>query len=246
LVCFSHITLGQIALGQSKLDRAKVYVDEAARLHQSLGFPWGRSYVLRMRGDIAVEHGDLASADSFYRESLECISGPWDRRFLAEAMAGLAGLAVARHQPVRAARLYAAAANRREQLGASRGWGRATHIQGEAAVRTALSPDAFASAWAAGTAMTLDQAITEALSDVPPTAALTLLPSRHTPNEWGLTQREADVLRLLVRGLSDREIATNLSIKTRTVHFHVANLLAKLGVESRTAATVVAIRSGFD
>lgn len=245
LVCFSHITLGQIALGQGKIDQAKISVDEAARLHQSLGFPWGRSYVLRMRGDIAVEQGDLDAADSFYRESLECISGPWDRRFLAEAIAGLAGLAVARNQPVRAARLYAAAANRREQLGASRGWGRATHIHGEAAVRTALAPDAFASAWAAGTAMTLDQAIAEALTDVPTTTTLTPSSSRHAQNEWGLTAREEDVLRHLVRGLTDREIATNLSIKTRTVHFHVANLLAKLGVESRTAATVIAIRNGF-
>ena len=52
----------------------------------------------------------------------------------------------------------------------------------------------------------------------------------------GLTARGAEVLRLLAQGLTDREIATRLFISPRTASFHVANLLAKLGVDSRAAA----------
>jgi HD-GYP domain-containing protein (c-di-GMP phosphodiesterase class II) len=54
----------------------------------------------------------------------------------------------------------------------------------------------------------------------------------------GLTAREVDVLRLLARGLSNREMAAALTISTKTVGRHVENLYAKIGVSSRAAAAV--------
>ena len=50
----------------------------------------------------------------------------------------------------------------------------------------------------------------------------------------------------MVTGLTDREIGEALYIGTRTVNYHVANLLAKLGVDSRVAATALAVRHGLD
>jgi DNA-binding CsgD family transcriptional regulator len=61
----------------------------------------------------------------------------------------------------------------------------------------------------------------------------------------GLSPRELDVLRLLIEGLSDREIAAALFISHRTVMTHVANILNKLGVSSRTAAASLAVRDGI-
>ena len=61
----------------------------------------------------------------------------------------------------------------------------------------------------------------------------------------GLTQREREVLRLLVDGRSDREIAAALFISPRTAGHHVASILAKLGVDSRAAAAARAVREGF-
>lgn len=58
----------------------------------------------------------------------------------------------------------------------------------------------------------------------------------------GLTPRELDVLRLIVEGLTDREIAERLFISRYTVARHVANVLAKLDVPSRTAAATWALR----
>jgi DNA-binding NarL/FixJ family response regulator len=52
----------------------------------------------------------------------------------------------------------------------------------------------------------------------------------------GLTLREQDVLRLLADGLSDRDIATALTISTRTVESHVSNILHKLGARNRAEA----------
>jgi DNA-binding NarL/FixJ family response regulator len=61
----------------------------------------------------------------------------------------------------------------------------------------------------------------------------------------GLTQRETDVLRLLVLGRSNKQIARELGLGLRTIETHVSNLLAKLGVLSRTEAVAYALRKGL-
>ena len=56
---------------------------------------------------------------------------------------------------------------------------------------------------------------------------------------YGLTDREEEILRLLTRRLSDKEIADQLSISARTVNRHVSNVLAKLEVSSRREAAAI-------
>jgi DNA-binding NarL/FixJ family response regulator len=60
-----------------------------------------------------------------------------------------------------------------------------------------------------------------------------------------LTQREIDVLRLMAKGLSNKEIARDLGIGEKTVKTHVSNILSKLGVLSRTQAALYAIQIGL-
>lgn len=60
-----------------------------------------------------------------------------------------------------------------------------------------------------------------------------------------LTDREREVLILLARGMSTKEIATSLTIGSRTVETHRANLMRKLGVRSVALLTQVAIREGI-
>jgi DNA-binding NarL/FixJ family response regulator len=60
-----------------------------------------------------------------------------------------------------------------------------------------------------------------------------------------LTERETEVLRLLARGQSNKEIAQSLSIGETTVKSHVSNILSKLGVSSRTHAALYALQSGL-
>lgn len=62
---------------------------------------------------------------------------------------------------------------------------------------------------------------------------------------FNLTRREVEVLRLLARGLSDKEIAGELSISPRTAMTHVSNVLAKLKVNRRSAASAVGIKAGL-
>jgi NarL family two-component system response regulator LiaR len=67
------------------------------------------------------------------------------------------------------------------------------------------------------------------------------LPAAHA----GVTAREHDVLRLVVEGLANKEIAQRLGIGEKTVKTHVSRVLAKLGVADRTQAAVMAIREGL-
>ena len=60
-----------------------------------------------------------------------------------------------------------------------------------------------------------------------------------------LTERETEVLRLLAQGQSNKQIAHSLHIAEKTVKVHVSNILGKLGVQSRTQATLYAIRVGL-
>jgi DNA-binding NarL/FixJ family response regulator len=79
-----------------------------------------------------------------------------------------------------------------------------------------------------------------------PRAAARLMQVVSTPESpEALTERETEVLRLLAQGQSNKQIAHGLHITEKTVKTHVSNILSKLGVQSRTQATLQAVRIGL-
>lgn len=82
--------------------------------------------------------------------------------------------------------------------------------------------------------------------ELSPTAAARLMRELQAPKEAEpLTARETDVLRLIGQGYVNRDIAGALNINEKTVSAHVSNILAKLGMQSRTQAAVHAVRIGL-
>jgi NarL family two-component system response regulator LiaR len=69
--------------------------------------------------------------------------------------------------------------------------------------------------------------------------------AERTPDTDPLTEREIEVLQLVARGRSNREISHLLTISEATVRTHVSNILAKLGLCSRTQAALYALREGW-
>ena len=119
--------------------------------------------------------------------------------------------------------------------------------QAVAAARAALGADAFAATWAEGRALGLDEALEYALAlaeRATPTAAVQQGP----PNErhrGPLTAREREVVALVARGLTNRQIADELVVAELTVDTHVRNIVKKLGVHSRAEVAARATEQGL-
>jgi NarL family two-component system response regulator LiaR len=96
----------------------------------------------------------------------------------------------------------------------------------------------------------LARAIREAHAGRPtlaPEAAQALIQARRKPARLGfdLTDREREVLALMVEGLNNPEIADRLVVSRSTAKFHVSSILSKLGAGSRTEAVAVAVKEGL-
>jgi DNA-binding NarL/FixJ family response regulator len=98
--------------------------------------------------------------------------------------------------------------------------------------------------------MTLDQAVEYALGaregePAPPTVLTPRKPPLVEASDDPLTGREREVAVLVGRGLTDRQISSELSVSERTVHSHVRNILSKLGLGSRAQIAVWAAQRGL-
>jgi NarL family two-component system response regulator LiaR len=77
-----------------------------------------------------------------------------------------------------------------------------------------------------------------------PEAAQVLMQNVRQPGPaYDLTEREREILGLMVTGIPNNEIAERLVVSRSTVKFHVSNILSKLGVTTRTEAVALALRN---
>jgi predicted ATPase/DNA-binding CsgD family transcriptional regulator len=233
-------------LGRGDVDRAARLFRESINLFLEMGNEGGTAMALCNLGLALTAQGDVAGAALLLRAALQrevALERAWQ---IADVLLGLADVALARRQVRRAGLLLGAYEALRETVGYARhGWARDSSDRIAAGVRSAVGDDAFGRLWRQGQALPLAAAVTEAL-------AVADGPSPSAGDEDGgdaaeprLTPRERDVLRLLVEGRSDRQIAQTLSISPKTAGNHVSAILAKLGVETRTAAVAQALRRGL-
>lgn len=178
-------------------------------------------------------------------------AGVDDRRMLLWTLTGLARIAAAHGQPELAARLIGSADFRLDQQVIQGYVDPRTNRNRAAALAVAtLGETRFVRAHAAGQHLRLDEVVALALSlSIPDGSKAAADEPDRAMHPVGngplLTRREFEVLRLVVAGRSDREIASVLFIGHRTAQDHVSHIIGKLGVVNRTEAAAVAVRDGL-
>ncbi len=189
--------------------------------------------------------GQRNEAEQWLAQSLSYEAGPHrltvndvTRIFVA------ARLATAQQQFVRAATLFGLADQLHSQVhNAIAGPMLALADAALATVRAALAPDRFVAAWAAGRALSVQEAINFVLAAASVSTrtetSTTRGPLPPSPGAvpGGLSTREVEVLRLLAAGVTYDQIAAQLIISPRTVNRHLTTIYTKLNVTSRHAAT---------
>jgi tetratricopeptide (TPR) repeat protein len=158
--------LGHLARAQGDDARAAACYDEALTLAQAAGDKDMIGSLRHNQAYLALHQGEHARAEALLVESLVVSRavGTWNQ--IAYGLAVMGGVAVAQGQPERAARLLGAAEAWFDAIGFGVGpTERAEHDGYIAAARAELGEEAFAAAWAAGRALTLEQAIAEAVDE---------------------------------------------------------------------------------
>ena len=161
--------LGDAAYYQGDLERAAAFYAEALALFRQEGNRQGIALGLGNLGNVARMRGEVAQAAALQREALALYQNLGDQRGCAGSLEALASTAGVAGQGERAARLLGAAAALRETIGAPQPPQEQTDVeQAVAAARVALGEESWAAAYAAGRALSLEQAIAEALARAMP------------------------------------------------------------------------------
>jgi predicted ATPase/DNA-binding CsgD family transcriptional regulator len=234
--------LADVALLRGDPALAGTLAEKAVAGWRQAGYLWGIAQALGTAAAAASERGDQVRAARLYDETLMLWLESDDGRGIAGTLAGIAGVANRRGHSERAARLLGAAWGVAESLGVRF---LAHHVHAErvlAATRSHLDDQVFDTAWREGQTLSTEQAVAEARRLLAAPASVSVPDRSSSPR---LSPRELDVLRLLVAGHHDREIAAALRVSPRTIQTHVASLFAKFGVNSRVEVTAIAVRRGL-
>jgi non-specific serine/threonine protein kinase len=236
--------LSVAARGQGRLELAAAYQVEALAGHRAVGAIRGEMNSIADGGDIALEREDYAGAGEAFRASLAIAWRLGEVRTIVWTLQGLACVAVNAGEFSAAANRFGAAERLGETAGLFNTWlaiDRAIHERAITEATAAIGPDTWVNHWQEGRAMAIETAVASALEPPAPGGGA----QGAVATSIVLTPRERQILPLIVAGKTDREIADALTIGRRTVESHVARLLAKLGVATRTAAASAAIAAGL-
>jgi DNA-binding CsgD family transcriptional regulator len=238
----ARLHLGHAALERGEDARAEALLEEVLVLFRRGGYQWAVSASLFGLGQAAANRGDLMAAAAYYAEGL-ALTG--NQESVVAALIRTARLATAGRSALVATRLLGATVGLAETVGYVLSPPEQAHCHRTAAdARASLGDANFGATWAAGQALTAEQAVAEAAEVLAAIGAPTA-PCSVAGSPFGLTPRESEILTLLTEGRSNQAIADTLFISPRTAKNHVAHILAKLGVGSRAAAVAYALRHGL-
>jgi predicted ATPase/transcriptional regulator with XRE-family HTH domain len=167
VIGWALLSLGHAAQLRGAYDRAAHLHQESLKCFQAFGDQhFGLPWAYHGLGQTALGLGNLAQAARWLAHGLALSQTLGDQAKIAWCLAGLGSVAALDEQPARAARLWGAAERLRQVLGCRTApAARATYERAMAVARAQLDEATFAAAWAGGRAMSLEQAIADALEE---------------------------------------------------------------------------------
>ncbi len=244
----AHALYGFGSLARARRDNAGAlrHFRSALEIFRQIGARTEMARCLAGIGWVALASLDLPTAAVSLAESLDLSMATGQRLGIARGLEAFAALAVVRGDDVTAVRLEGAASALREVVGQVRSAGAQARLDSLlAAAHHRLGPSA-ASAAAEGRRLSTHEAVRYALASASPAVDNVRPADNARPAANGasraafgsaapsvLTSREQQIAQLIARGLSNRAIAAELVISPATAARHVANIMAKLGLNSR-------------
>ena len=224
--------LGHLEHWEQNYTRAQATYEESLALLRKAGGTGDEPRVLQGLAHTCLQQGDLNQAHALICESVMLCKRQGKVEGLSECLIGFGALASERGMPAEAVRLLTTGAIHGVSVHLSFLVAEGREYERYLGVaRSQLTTHEFEQAQQAGRSQTLEGAIEYALSL--PLMSTTLAPKANQESS-GLSEREREIVALIVQGKRNSEIAEQLVLSKRTVEKHVANILSKLELNSRT------------
>jgi non-specific serine/threonine protein kinase len=225
-------------------ERAVALCEESVAICEAHGESWTRSVALWHLAVALWRRGDIRQASKHVEDALQIKRTLHDQLGIPFCVELLAWVATADGEPEHAAVLFGISERMWESIGRPL-FGSPTLLdardQCKARTQQALGERAFQAASQRGRQLAVDAAVAYALGEktAPPVAAT----APAAASEPVLTKREREVAALVARGMTNKDIATELVISQRTAEAHIEHILNKLGFTSRTQIAAWAVVS---
>jgi DNA-binding CsgD family transcriptional regulator len=268
------VSIGMTFQADGRSETGERYYAEAETSYQAIGDRSALAMILYLRGRVAATTGAPERAPALYRASLIGGRDSGNKRALTFVLGAVAAFAATSGESERAVRLASAAMAAGDAIGAVQPPAFQASLDSElSAAHQAVDQSVTTATQALARLMTLDQTVDEALAwldgvqhrsaaDVlggvtpethatgPDTDArvddVNEMPAAHAEAvSAGLTPRELDVVRLLGRGLSNRQIADEMVITPGTAGNYVSRVMERLGFQSRAQVAAWAVEQGL-
>ncbi len=230
--------LGVLAYARGELDTAVDLLETAITGSIEIGEEVITALCQSFLALIACAQGDTARAVELVQHHVQHDSAVMLSSQIHLGAAAVVATTIGKHEST--ARLFGSAARSGALMSLPE---RTAFEHAEAVSREALGDEAYHRAWSIGLRMSRQDVMAEIerLASAPDAQTA---PGQREESEITtvLSPRQLEVLRLLAEGLPNQEIADALFVSRPTVAHHVANILAKLGVDNRTAAVSYAVR----
>ena len=239
------VAWGDVERLSGELVAAHLHYEQSLKLTRAMGDKVNMAGGLYGQGECARLQQDYLRGGILLKQAIYLCRESGERVPLPDMLDAFAQLCIELGYPELAVQILAAAAHLREALEMPL----APIVQEQyervlAGLQMQMSEPVYRENWSVGRVSSLTEVL-QMVADTQVTVRKQPLPLPSPVYPAGLTNREVEVLRLVARGYTDRQIAQELVLSPRTVNTHLRSIYAKLDVSTRSAATRFAVEQNI-